>query len=270
MNQTILLEIDEPSKPKLVESLAMPSDYKDAVVIHGFPGVGLVGSIAASYLLREYSNRSKTIAGILMWMKTPLLQMYGGNLFFPVSIFDLDLINDSIHLLLATSTIPIPELQIQPIFSLLFPFYHQKGISKIISLDAMISDKPKENSKSSKKNVFVLESNTIPELGKIPQFNEGINKLDDGVLLGPTAATVLNTWYNRSFSNLIMLGETYSFEPDPLCALSLLEILNRYLSLSLNVEKMREFAKMLHEQKFNLLGSLTDTPKTDQSSYFYS
>jgi len=203
--------------------LKLTKKPKSPIIIHGFPGIGLVGAIASNYLI-EHLN-AEPIGNIESKKIMPLAAIHNSQIIEPLGIY-----YDKVHnLVLFRITTNLNGLE----------WYAADMISKLAKeLNA--------------KEIISLEGIAVQELGdpkayyftqdaKKDKFFEkiGITKITEGVILGATGALLLNP----DLPITCILSETHSNMPDSRAAAKIIEVLDAYLNLNVDPKPLVQKAE---------------------------
>ncbi|MFX0094565.1 MAG: PAC2 family protein [Candidatus Hodarchaeota archaeon] len=195
------------------------SGSEDALIIQGFPDLGFVGQLCCRYLMQ--TNEVKRVAGVHSKFFAPMIQMFEGEIIYPITLFkllNLEAIIDDKHkaIYILASDTSIPEIFIFKLMTRLFSYYQKMNINHIITLDSLQESKhqvyPKiyELNSPNNKSVFDLQSpsNTF--------------------LIGTSAAClILSDSIYPSISNTILLAESSPYNPKPEVVLKMLKTLKK-------------------------------------------
>jgi uncharacterized protein len=208
---------------KIIEKKQIPSG---AVMLFGFPDVGLVGVIAASHLISELKNLEE-VAYMDSKLLPPLIVLHEGLPHSPIRIFGNN------ELLLAVSETAIPAETIYPIMNTLIDWGKEKGVKMMISLSGIPMQ---ERQDLEKLKVFAAASS--PEMLKMVQ-EKGIEILMEGYMVGPQAI-MLQRCANLELPALALLAQCFLNYPDPEAAAEVLKELANITGIKTDVSKLLE------------------------------
>ncbi|MHA2295855.1 MAG: proteasome assembly chaperone family protein [Candidatus Hodarchaeales archaeon] len=204
-------------------------------IIVGFPGHGLVGSIAAKYIVQELEM---DIVGYIRSPKIPPLAVFlDGILAYPYRIYGKKGINLSV--LIGES--PAPVNAYYYLANAALDWANSTGAKEIICLDGF-PDTP------SKKNpVFLVKEKEINAKGTEEKL-ESINlPLPQTGYIGGLSGAILNETLLRDIDGYALLAGTVSQMPDPAGAAALIKVINRIKDLDVNVEKLMNDAEKIRK-----------------------
>lgn len=207
-------------------------NLKNPILITGFPGLGLVGTVAASYLVEKLNME---LYGYITGTDfPPLAAVHDYTPSFPARIY----VSKEHNLIVLLSEFIIPLTAVYDFSNKIMEFGKEKKVSKIISLGG-ISIKGEQDSvyviASSKKLVKELVKNKMVKLIK-----EGATTGVTGVLLAHGAAT--------KFPVVSLLAEARPDYMDPRAASMVLSVLKEFIDLSFDTRELDKEAKMIQEK----------------------
>lgn len=208
---------------KIVEKEEIPSG---AVMLFGFPDVGLVGVIAASHLISELKDLDE-IAYMDSKLLPPIIVLHEGLPHSPIRIFG------NREILLAVSETAIPADTIYPIMNALIDWGKGKNVKMMVSLSG-IPIQDRQDAQELK--VFAAASN--PETLKMVQ-DKGIEILMEGYMVGPQAI-MLQRCARIGLPALALLAQCFLNYPDPEAAAEVLKELANVIGVKVDVSKLLE------------------------------
>lgn len=208
---------------KIIEKKQIPSG---AIMLFGFPDVGLVGVIAASHLISELKNLEE-VAYMDSKLLPPLIVLHEGLPHSSIRIFG----NHAI--LLAVSETAVPADVIYPIMYSLIDWGKSKNVKMMISLSGLPIQ---ERQDVQQLKVFAAASN--PEMLKTAQ-DRGIEILKEGYMVGPQAI-MLQRCASIGLPALTLLAQCFFNYPDPEAAAELLKELAKITGIKVDVSQLLE------------------------------
>ena len=196
---------------------------KSPIIIEGFPGFGLVGTIATEFLI---DHLNPELIGEFHYDKLPAtVAIHKNELIKPMAVF-----HDKKHNLVILHTI-----------------LNSKGF------EFLIADKIAEMAKKMKaKEIISLEgvASTLPdEKTKIFWYgNKAFEKFDaepikESIIVGVTAAVML-----RYKAVSCLFATTHSALPDSAASAKLIEVLNQYLKLGVDTKPLMKQAEVFEKK----------------------
>jgi uncharacterized protein (TIGR00162 family) len=222
------------------------TEPKNAVLIEGLPGMGLVGRIAARHLIKQLGAKrfaelySPHFPYYVLVNKRGNVRLLRGEFYFwKNSMGENDLI-----FLIGDSQAQTIEGQYEVAKSIL-DFAHKLGVKKIVTIGGYrqeAEDKPQ-----------VIAISTSPELLKKALGAKAIASPPGNPIVG-TAGLLLGLAKFTKIEALCLLGETRGYLPDPKAAKSVLEVLQRILGFHVDlsgldeeIEKSKEIVARMRE-----------------------
>ncbi|MBS7636150.1 proteasome assembly chaperone family protein [Candidatus Bathyarchaeota archaeon] len=207
---------------KIIERKEIP---KEAVMIFGFPDVGLVGVIAASHLISELGLEE--VAYMDSRLLPPVIVLHEGLPHSPVRIFG------NHRILLAVSETALREDLIYPIMHTLIDWGKAKGVTMMISLSGIpVQDRQDLD------ELRVFAAASSPEVLKMVQ-DKGLEILREGYMVGPQAV-MLQHCATLGVPALTLLSQCFFNYPDPEAAAKALEQLANLTGVKVDVSKLLE------------------------------
>ncbi|MDK2849538.1 MAG: uncharacterized protein PWP03_80 [Candidatus Woesearchaeota archaeon] len=200
----------------------------NATIIEGFPGFGLVASIATEFLVDHLSF--KLVGKVLNDQLPPLVSIRNGERFLPVPI----LYNEDQNLILIYGLNPVNGLEWKLARDIL-DLAKEINAKRIISLEGVYNPQPVEPK--------VLYYSNDPEIKGI--LSNKYEPLKNGIILGITSA-LMSLNENHNFTCLF--GETHINLPDSAAAAKIIECLDIILNLNVNTKPLYEKAKEFETQ----------------------
>lgn len=210
------------SEVKITERRNAP---ENAIMIIGFPDVGLVGVIAASHLIEELNMTE--IAYIDSELLPPLVVLHDGLPHSSVRIFA------NGNLLLALSETPIPGEIIYPIVNALVEWGKKKNVKMMISLSGMPAQDRQEM-----QELKVFAAASTPDVLKTIE-GKTVEILREGYMVGPQAIMLQRT-SNSGLPAMALMAQCFLNYPDPEAAAAVLKEFEAITGIKVNVQKLLE------------------------------
>lgn len=195
---------------------------KGSVVMMGFPGSGLVGSIALQYMVEQLEFEH--IGDITSRFFPPMSMMQKGVVNAAVRIYEKEQYTAVI------ADIPIHPTICYEVANGILDWLDQFDIREIVTIAGIITNE-------SEKRVFGVASNA-----------ESVEKIEDHAIILPMgsisgiAASLLTECKLRKIPCIGLLGETVN-NPDPRAAISAVEVLNELYELNVDTNPLLEQAE---------------------------
>ncbi|MFW9992560.1 MAG: proteasome assembly chaperone family protein [Candidatus Odinarchaeota archaeon] len=203
-------------------------NIKSNTIIVGFPGHGLVGSIAAKYIVQEMDM---DVVGYIRSPKIPPLAVFlDGILAYPYRIYGKDGVGVSV--LIGES--PAPVNAYYYLANAALNWADSTGAKEIICLDGF-PDMP-----STKSPVFLVKEKFIHSKETEARLEEIKLPLPQTGYIGGLSGAILNESLLREIDGYALLAGTVSQMPDPAGAAALIRVINRIKNLEIDVEKLMQ------------------------------
>jgi uncharacterized protein len=210
------------SEIKVIEKAQIPIG---AVMLFGFPDVGLVGVIAASHLIEELGLAE--IAYLDSRLMPPLIVLHEGLPHSSIRVFG----NDKI--MLAVSETPISAEIIYQVMDTLIEWGRSKNVKLMVSLSGM----PIEDRQDAKElKVFAAASS--PETLKTVK-DKGIEALMEGYMVGPQAIMLMRA-SQIGIPAITLMAQCFLNYPDPESAAEVLKGLATMTGIRVDIAKLLE------------------------------
>ncbi len=214
----------------------------DVTIIEGFPGFGLIGTIATEFLISHLNCEEIGFH----WFEdvAATVAIHNNRIIKPMNIYYCEEKN-----LVIIHAITLGKKLEWPIADYINKLAEKLNAREIISLEGVASV-----SSEYPKAYFITNNESKKEHLKSLELEE----LKEGVIVGVTSALML-----KAVKPLIaFFAETHTELPDSNAAAKIIEILSRYLQLNLDPEPLREQAAMF-EEKIKSMLSQTEKINSD-------
>jgi len=222
--------------------LVLTKKPKGATVIEGFPGLGLVGTIATGFLLDHL--KCEKIGTYYFEDPPATLAVHGDKIINPIGIY----YNKEYNLIIVHAITSAQGMEFHAA-DLILSLCEQVNASQIITLEGVGSSETEETTRG----FFYTDH---PQL-KDTMEKMGVDCLGEGIIMGVTAALLLRDQYPI----LSLFAETHSKLPDSKAAAKIVEILDKVLGLKVNYEPL---LKQAEEFEKKLKGMLSQTMKAQE------
>ncbi len=220
--------------------------YNNPIVIEGLPDVGLVGTIAASYIVEKLEY--KEIGYIESDLFPPVMVIHDGKLKNPFRIYS----DDDGDILVVLSEVAVPPKAVYPLTTALADWFY-----KIDTTQPVISVKglPMKNRMDIEKpEVFGVGNNekAVAELK-----DKQMELLEEGFIAG-TYAMMLRECANRKISAISLLAQCYPVYPDPGAAAAAIETIKKFIkNFAIDVGELLENAEEIKLKARDLMQQTT-------------
>jgi len=208
---------------------------KNCRIIEGFPGFGLVGTIASEFLIEHL--KTEQIGKVLFNDMPAMVAIHENKIVEPLGIFYNQKYN--IVILHAITAATRYEWEMASIIGKLASDLNAK---EIISLEGVGSGEESEGSRvfyysNSEKSAKLFEKS-------------GIESLKEGIIIGVTGAILLRV---EKTPVSCLFAETHSNLPDSKAAAKVIEALDKYIGMELDYKPLLEQAQKFEEKLKTIL-----------------
>jgi len=208
---------------------------KNCRLIEGFPGFGLVGTIANEFLLEHLKFEQ---IGKIIFDDMPItVAIHEGKVVEPLGIF----YNKKYNLILLHAITASTGMEWK-LSDIVMELSKQLGIKEIISLEGVGSSEESTTSR-----VFFY-SNNEKNRSKFRKLK--VEPLKEGIIIGVTGAVLLRA---EKVPVSCVFAETHSSLPDSKAAAKVIEILDKYLGLKVDYKPLLSQAEKFEGKLKNLL-----------------
>lgn len=210
---------------------------KNPVIIEGFPGFGLVGTIATEFLIDHL--KTKLIGKIFLEDMPAMVAVHEGKVVEPIGIYYNKANN--IVLIHGINSVVGSEWKITEAIA---KMAEELKAKEIISLEGVGGA---EETKEIRTFFYASKEANMKKLSKAD-----CDELKEGIIMGVTGAILLKI---ENIPTTCIFAETHSNLPDSKAAAKVIEVLDKYLGLKVDyapllkqAEKFEEKLKGLFEQ----------------------
>ena len=226
----------------------------NGAVLMGFPGSGLVGTIALQYMVDQMEF--ELIGSITSKFFPPLAMMNRGLINDPVRVYAK---NDEKHNIAAiVADVPIAPMICYEISNGILEWVAQYQPKEVLTIAGIITNEPE-------KRVFGVA--TTPEA--LSRIEPHTMVLPIGSISG-IASSILTECKVRNIPAVGLLGETVN-APDPRASAATIEVLNKMYNLALDIQPLIEQAVEIEQSMGKLAEevqqSAENSPKKDLPMY---
>jgi uncharacterized protein len=207
---------------------------KNPIIINGFPGFGLVGTIAAEFLIEHL--KVEQIGKITIEEIPAMVAVHEGKMVDPFGIFynkDYNLI--IVHAIAATQGF---EWKLADV---IIELSKKLDAKEIISLEGLAGTNPEEF----KAFFYSKDKKKVDRMAK-----EGINALKEGIIIGVSGAMLIKS---SDLPLTCIFSETHSNLPDSKAAAKLIEALDKYLGLKVDYQPLNKQAEIFEQKLQEIL-----------------
>ena len=203
---------------------------KNSIILEGFQGVGLVGTLAAQYIAEK--TNAKLVGYITSDALSPMALLIEGEIRHPMRIYQFK--KGSQNFLIFESELPIPHKLSNIIAREIANFAKKNGIKEIVSLEGIATPK-----KPTQSNVYYVTNMTDKVSKKV---KDNAKLLKNGIIIGTSAALLIQAKLQKIFTYALM-AEAHSKFPDGLAASELVKKINEIYNLEIDTSVLEKESK---------------------------
>ena len=230
-----------------------PKLSKPSVIV-GVPEMGLVGTIASSYISEQLELPE--IANVYSDLIPPVIVVQDAEPKQPVRIFGKD------GLAVVISEIPLTARLSFELVSELVNWSQAKQCRMIVGVTGFPSEDRVET--AGEKTPAVMAVTNDGELRKALK-SIGARPFEHGVITS-TYATLLRRCMDAGIPELTLLAESYAEFPDPGAAAAAIQVLNKLLPISVDVRPLLEGAEDIRLKMRELMSQTQEAIQANQGS----
>jgi len=212
---------------------------KNCTLIEGFPGFGLVGTIASEYLLDHLDVEQ--IGKIVFDEMPAMVAIHESKLVEPLGIF----YNKKYNLVLLHAVTASSGMEWK-LSQMVIELGKQLNVKEIICMEGVGSSEATKTTR-----VFSYSNKNKDKFKQI-----GVNPLKEGIIIGVTGAVLLRS---ENIPVSAIFSETHTNLPDSKAAAKVIEVLDKYLGLKIDYKPLLQQAEKFEEK---LKGLLSESHKS--------
>ncbi|MBI2139794.1 proteasome assembly chaperone family protein [Candidatus Woesearchaeota archaeon] len=208
---------------------------KNPIVIEGFPGFGLVGTIATEFLIDHLE--CEQIGRIMLEEMPPMAAIHDGKVVEPLGIF-----YNKKHNIVMLHAITASSGFEWKLADALIQIAKQLDAREILSIEGVGSTGLKLSPDAF---YYTNQNNKLDFLSHI-----GLKPLKEGIIMGVTGALLLK---DKAFPKCAFFADTASNLPDSKAAARIIEALDKYLGLEIDYQPLLKQAEKFEEKLSGIL-----------------
>lgn len=206
---------------------------KNVTIIEGFPGIGLVGTIATGFLIDHLD--CEKIGRIYFVDAPPTIAIHGCNVIDPVTIY----YNKKYNVVIIHSITAPTKIEWQAAEAVL-DVCKQLQPKELITIEGVGAQSPEP------KTFYYTDNHQTRK-----QFEKlGVKCLGEGVVIGVTAGIMMK---NKKFKLTNLFAEAAAKLPDSKAAANMIKTLDKYLGLKVNYEPLLKQAEAFEDKLKGLI-----------------
>ena len=226
---------------------------KNVTIIEGFPGFGLVGTIASEFLIEHLETEQ--IGKVIFNEMPAMVAIHDNKVVEPLGIFYNEKYNMVIVHAIATPTHFEWDMA-----NTIGKLSQDLNAKEIISLEGVGAG---EDSEGSRVFFYSNEDKNAKLFEKI-----GLQPLKEGIIMGVTGAIMLRV---DKMPISALFAETHTNLPDSKAAAKIVEVLDKYLGMDLDTKPLIEQAQKFEDKLKNIMKKSQEAQEVSdlkKQSYF--
>jgi|TARA_Y100000310_G_C20684491_1_gene818064 uncharacterized protein len=216
---------------------------KNCTLIEGFPGFGLVGTIALEYLLEHLDT--EPIGKVIFDEMPAMVAIHEGKLVEPLGIF----YNKKYNIVLLHAVTASAGMEWK-LSQMVIELSKQLNVKEIVCMEGVGSSQASKTSR-----VFFYSNKNKDKFKKIK-----VEPLKEGIIIGVTGAVMVRA---ENVEVSAIFSETHTNLPDSKAAAKVIEVLDKYLGLKVDYKPLLQQAAKFEGK---LKGLLTEGQKAQEIS----
>ena len=222
--------------------------YDQPVVFGGFLGPGLIGPVAAGYIIEKLNMHE--IAHVKSQHIPPVAVYIGAKLRHPFRIYS----DSSGKIVVMLCEMPIDLKGLYEISSALLDWFERIKAKEVVILEGLgVEGVPQE-----REAVFVAD-----EQKSVILKSKGIPPMESALISG-VGGSILNQCLTRRVTGLSLLTPVSVQLPDPGAALTIINAVNTIYGLKIATDELEQSAQRLNEQLRKLADQYSKVSETVQ------
>ena len=220
---------------------------KSPIIIEGFPGFGLIGTISTEFLIKHLD--AEPIGYIRIQELPPIIAVHKGNAVEPLGIF----YDKKSNLMILHALTAVNGLE-WDLTEMLVKLAKDLKAKEIISIEGVGSNNPEIQ----EPRAFYLGDNK-------KMRSIGIEELKEGIIVGVTGALLLR----KDIPITCIFAETHSSLPDSRAAAKIIETIDKYLGLKIDYKPLMEKAEKFENKLRELMEKSQNAVSTKDKKLSY-
>jgi len=210
---------------------------KSPVLVEGFPGLGLVGTISASYLIEKL--KMEPLGYITGEQFPPLAAVHNHRPLYPARMY----YSNRHNLIVFIAEFVIPIGAVGELSEKIYQFARKAKVKKIISLGGIAI-------KGDQDTVYSISS--LPELDKQLERMQNVKMIKEGATTGVTGVLLAKGAIDK-YPVISLLAESHEGYMDPKAAAMVLETLKTMLKIDIDTSALENEAKQIDSKVKNIV-----------------
>jgi len=227
-----------------------PLKVKKPLLFEGFSGVGLVGTLAAQYLIEKLG--AEQVGHIESDDLPPIAVLVKGEIKFPIRLYE----SVKHNLVFFESEFPIPPKAVIDIAEAIAVWAKKNNVRKVVCLEGVGMPHPPQSA-----NVYGITNSRKGD----KELEKYVRLLQNGIIIGVSAALMLEC-KARNIPAVCLMAESHTDFPDGLAAASLLGKLNEMFGFNVDVKPLEKEAKAFETKLKGLVQKAKTVKKATQQN----
>lgn len=211
---------------------------KSPIIFIGIPDVGLVGSIAVSYIVERLDM--KEIGYIDSELLPPIVLVKDGMVKNPIRLYANANANDSI--LAVVSDIPLLPPLITEFLNGFIPFIKSLNPRLVVNITGI----------AVQNRLQIDKPQVLYILTDADSLKPNAIEFKDGIIAG-VYASIVRSCMNSRIPTLTLLVQSHLNFPDPAASIEALEVVNSILALNIDLSELRQEAELIRIKSRELM-----------------
>jgi len=222
--------------------LELKKKPKNPIIIEGFPGFGLVGTIASEFLISHL--KCEQIGRFYSEEMPATVAIHSGKIIDPVSIY----YNKKFNIVIIHSVSGTTGIEWKSAQTVL-EICKQLDAKELVCLEGVgaageMQEQPEASDEKTDAFFFSSCQKCVKKLK-----DAGVEQLNEGIIMGVTSALILTSKVPLT----CLFAETHSNLPDSKAAAKLVEILDKYIGLNVDYKPLLKQAEQFEEKLKGLM-----------------
>lgn len=209
---------------------------KNSIVLEGFQGIGLVGTLAAEYIAEQ--KNAKVVGHVDVPEFPPITLLVNGRIKTPIRIYHFK--EKKQNFLIFVSELPMPQKMANVLAKAIVNFSKEHKVKEIVSLEGItVPEEPVDS------NTYWISSN--PKFFE-NRFGKKAKALQSGIIVG-VSASLLTQSKIQKIPSVVLMAEAHTNFPDGSAASSIIKLLNKVYKIDVDVNNLEaqseEFEKKI-------------------------
>ncbi len=215
---------------------------KSPIIFIGIPDVGLVGSIAVSYMVERLDM--KEIGYIDSEMLPPIVLVKDGVVKNPIRLYANANANANANdsILAVVSDIPLLPPLITEFLNGFIPFIKSLNPRLVVNITGM----------AVQNRLQIDKPQVLYILTDVDSLKPNAIEFKDGIIAG-VYASIVRSCMNSRIPTLTLLAQSHLNFPDPAASIEALEVVNSTLALNIDLSELRQEAELIRIKSRELM-----------------